>query len=214
MDLSADLLTTDGLEAVVLTVRDGLAYAVPFALRSTPRKMERERSNGWYLRADAVWHLPADDAPNQDVRPGSTVTDSTGTIWVVLETERQALTKKWRLVCSNLSLALPEAIIVQVRSSTRTATGAVEWNWDSESSLSAPTAGRIHVLGGDAVNDNNGREAIPERARIFVSSDYQFTGQHRIKDSSSRYWEIEGSESVNELDFLQTLRARRILGET
>lgn len=211
MDLSDDLLTVDGLEPVTVQERDGALYAVPSALHTTPKKAERELSAGRYLRAEAVWHFQAKDLPGVDLLPGSTITDGDGTTWVVLSTEHPKLLGKWRVLCSNLSLALPDTVTVEVRTASQTAMGATQWSWSADGS--APTAGKVHVIASAVEVGQDMRDAMPEQAKLYVASNYQFVGQHRVKDSIGRYWEVLGANTVDELDFLQVVDLRRMLGE-
>ena len=120
----------DGLKPVTVSNRIGSTFADVQSLRRQVTTREAKKSNGKYDTNDSVFHVSS-VAVTEKMVPGSTLVDSTGTIWTILETQFQTLTARWRYIVRDLKLTgdLNDVVFHEIATFTKGPSGEQVPTW-------------------------------------------------------------------------------------
>jgi len=120
----------DGLEPVTLKRRGSSDVSVSHALQRAVDTSEVEASDGRYLSGDVRWHFPVAEVSSRPT-PGDDVVDGNSVYWKVIDVQEAALSRRWRCVCRNLSVAfgLDDFVKIEQAAYSKGTGGAAEDNW-------------------------------------------------------------------------------------
>lgn len=105
VDLSGDLAQVDGLETVTtITIKghssDTTLSSVANCLRRALNKSDLAFLGQLGIAStELVWNVPNSGITPNELKPGDTLTDSTGAVWLVRFADKLSLGARWRCFC-------------------------------------------------------------------------------------------------------------------
>lgn len=206
LNLDDDFLNVaDNLEPVTLRTPGTTATLdVPEALRRRVSVSEAAAAGGKYSASDVAWHLPAGVVTVQPAL-GSTITDSAGSTWTVLEVHLETLGSRWRCVARDLAIAgrLDTVITIEKAAVTKSAGGAAEYAWDV---YRAGLRARIQPRAAERTVDNDLRTGKTPFA-IYVAEQVLVDQTHRVVASDGTVYQVTGYEAADRIDGLFVIHA-------
>ena len=193
----------DGLEAVVLTQRDGSVYSTDHALIRAIDNSDPQ-SGGDVIQADTVWHLPQEDISDMPDLGCGLVRQSDqddDVVWTVLSVASETFDSRWRCICRRYSLreVLGTTVTIQVASYAKSSDGDAVATWSDET---ADVRCKIQPVGHDYLLVN---ELLIESSSHFglFNKDQTLGPQRRLKDSDGVVYRIDRVDQESALGMLQ-----------
>lgn len=207
LDLSQDLLLTDGLQAVsVRLVGEAFDRQVSHALRRDVSIREVAASNGDYRLGDTRWHLPATEFCDPPTL-GSMITDCDGVTWTVLSVGKQTLNTRWACTCRAIEITegLSQTISIE-----RMKLGKGEYGEQTiEAWVPAYTNLRAKIQPQSTdIAEEHGRRLARVTHTVYVATQVELQAKDRVRCGSKSYGVVavrnaERIDTLTEIDVVE-----------
>jgi len=185
--------------------------AITSALQRAVATSEAEASDGRYLTGDVRWHVPFAEVAIRPT-PGDDIVDAAETYWKIIDVREDTLTRRWRLVCRDLSVAFGLDDTIQIEQTTIT-TGDGGAAQDAWKTLLTGVRARIQGVTYRAEN-RQGQRRTDGDYTIYMAADLprdQNDELHtlRVVDKRGIQYRIDAYRSMERIGELAELECKR-----
>ena len=222
IDTTSNYQAWSNVEAVTLTsaaTAGATQYALPTAKRRNPTYKERLPTGGVYGAALVTWLVPQAvlnaAAPGYAIKMADTITDSTDTVWTVLEAAYNALRSTWLCTTLNLSLAFSLRDTLTIKRPSLTLDADSGRTYTTLSTVYSGVQARIQETDSDTI-DERGKRLTRKRYTVpvlylvnTVATRLQLSIEDQVTDGAGNVYEIRGWRDADRIDELQKLDLER-----
>ena len=174
-------------------------FEIEQALRRAVTIRDAGKSGGRYTTSDTVFHIDFRDVGCCDpttILPGDTIEDEDG-VWTILESAKQTLLNRWRMVARQLRLPGGAPVEIQAAKYAKSATGAQEPTWKTVDTVNAV------VQIDKAVNNvNHQSRNVVHTARVLFDKALLLDQRNRIVTKNGMVLKVRNWMGFSQIDHL------------